>query len=516
MKKWMMVLMGGMIYSACSIAVEADKTERKTFTDNFMTLGTEEGEIYGGDDFVKFDRNQIKHQIKTFIPPLLRPAITQHAYVLPPNTVSISTTVRTTSMDGDDFFKDGKSNKAVFGDFKVDRQLTDLDIFYGFDFNKKYLHGLTLRVNIPYLASQTNGSVNPNGQQFINLENSGSTTGMGDIGLFLKKKLLDQGTSPFGLAIVGAVILPTGSNNETYGSNGRITATRPKPPATDPFGDGSDDAAYTQALAQGFDAVMQYYVGNGTWGDSRCFFSNFNGANRGVCNGPSVNNTGLPFSAPAAAVQSFEPGGPNENNALVSDFPFNNGVFGRFSADGRLPSTLQPGTGKNSYLIGIFATRQFSPGSLIGRAALHVGVNHRFLSKADGIDFGDTTTYFTSFVKPLFRDLLAIDLSFIGFDHEKDSYSGKIPEPGIHSCTQSDVDNNLIAGCNVAGDKVFVFEIQDRLAFSGGFTGYFAPSLIFSPDPQFRLTLSTLLRVIEPDLGPAPETIYRLNMEYAF
>jgi len=78
------------------------------------------------------------------------------------------------------------------------------------------------------------------------------------------------------------------------------------------------------------------------------------------------------------------------------------------------------------------------------------------------------------------------------------------------------MDNNLITKYNAVGDEVFVFEVHDRPAFSGGFTGYFAPSLIFSPDPQFRVTLSTLLRVIDPDLGPAPETIYRINMDYTF
>ncbi len=32
----------------------------------------------------------------------------------------------------------------------------------------------------------------------------------------------------------------------------------------------------------------------------------------------------------------------NVDNAFVGDFPFNNGIFGRFAGDGRLPSTLQP------------------------------------------------------------------------------------------------------------------------------------------------------------------------------
>ncbi|MFV2056531.1 MAG: hypothetical protein ACC707_08680, partial [Thiohalomonadales bacterium] len=271
------ILATGMLCFISLFAAEINATEgdaeeggRKTFSDNFLTLGTDKGE-YGGENFIRFDRDQIKNQIKTFIPPLLRPAVTQHAYVLPPKTLNISTTQRFMSIKGDDFFKDGKENLAVFKDFEVNRQLTDLDIFYGFDLDQKYLHSFTLRVNVPYRSSQTDGSVNPNGQQFINIEAAGSTQGIGDVGLFLKKKLTEQGRNSFGIAVVGAVFLPTGNNNDTYGSKGRITATRPQPPNT--------------TAAQGFDAVMKARTNSpgentpGKWDDGRCFFSNFNKAN---------------------------------------------------------------------------------------------------------------------------------------------------------------------------------------------------------------------------------------------
>ena len=484
-------------------ALEVDEEERTTFSDNFLTLGTAESP-YGGEDFMKFNRGEINSQIKTFIPPLLRPAFTQHAFVLPPSTSSISVSQRYADINGDDFFKDGEVNKAGFHEFTVDRQLTDLDIFHGFDLNRKYLHGFTFRLNIPYLSSQTNGHVHPNGQQFISLENAGSTQSLGDIGLFLKKKVFDQGNSPFGLAVAAAVFLPTGKNDETFGSNGRITAKRPAVPNT--------------TVAQGFDALMEANTattdasGNAitpVWGDQRCFFSNFNEGNQTLCN----NNS--PFAVPAAGPQSFSHGGANEDNAHVGDFPFNNGVFGRFSGDGRLPTTLQPGTGRVGFMVAAFLTRQFNPGGLLGRAAFHAGFNHKFINEADGIDPGDITTVFASFVKPVYKDYLAIDLTFVGFNEEEDSYAGAIPEPGIHTCTASDV-TRAVSGCNAEGDQIFQFEVHDRPAFSSGFSGFFAPSLIFSPDPQMRATLSALVRVIDPDLGPAPNTVVRAAVEYTF
>lgn len=486
--------------STCAIA-EDEQTEKKASADRYLELGTVSGAL-GGDRQKVFERAQIKAQILTFIPPLLRPALTQHAYVLPPGAFSVSLSSRFTEIEGDDFFRKGRPNRAVFGDFNVKRHFSDFDFFYGFDLNRKYLHSFTLRVNVPYLESTTDGFVHPNGQPFISLENAGSTEGIGDVGIFIKKKLFDQGTFPLGLAVVGAVFLPTGANDETFGSNGRITAKRPQPPNT--------------TVAQGFDAIMQTNVANGVWGAPPCFFRNFNLANRGLCDGPA-DGPGGAFGAPGAAVLSFAPGGANFDNAFVGDFPFNNGVFGRFSGDGRLPTPLQPGTGSTSYLVGAFLTRQLSAGGLLGRSAFHAGVAHRFVSEEDGIDPGDTTTVFASFVKPFFKDFLSFDLTFVGFDKDNDSYAGKIPEPEIHTCDAVDVAN-FVGACpmvGVGGDS-FVFELIDRPDFSGGFTGFLVPSIIYSPDPQIRLTFTALFRVVEPDLGPAPDWVIRTGMDVIF
>jgi hypothetical protein len=485
-----------LVASSCCNAVMAAQTHQAPATattlDRLLNLGVEDETQ--ASSFEIIDRNSIQHQIRTFIPPLFAPAFTQHAYVLPPGIFRMDLSHRILHIGGNDFFANGKANRAVFGDAEVDRHLTDIDLFYGFDLDRQYLHGFTLRLNIPYLDSQTDGAVHPHGQPFISLENAGSSQAVGDIGLFLKKKLTDQGNSPVGLAVVAALFLPTGDNHQTFGSNGRISATRPQPP--------------NLVAAQGFDAVQDANVANGTWGDPRCFFRNFNLANRALChNNPS-------FSAPAAGVMSFAPGGSNADNAYVGDFPFNNGVFARFALDGRLPSTLQPGTGTASYLLGAFVTRQWDDASWFGRSAMHAGITHRFVFADDGVDFGDTTTYFASLVMPVYKDYLSIDLSAVIFDHQNDQYAGKIPEPDIHHCTSQDI--GVVVNCQAVGDQAFIFDLKERSSFSGGVTAFIAPSLIYSPNPQVRITLSNLFRVKKPDLGPAPEHVFRLSISTIF
>ena len=439
-------------------------------TDEFLTLGTERG--MGGRDFMKFDRNQIKYQIKQFIPPLLQSAFTGDAFVLPPHTFRVGLSSRTTELTGDDFFRNGDPNLAVFEEFNLKRSFVDLDLFYGFDLNRKFLHSFTLRVNVPFLSSRTNGFIHPNGQPFIDLLNAGAYQEIGDIGIFLKKKLVDQAHFPLGLAVAGAVFLPTGANDVTFGSDGFIMARRP-----DPDNDG---------VQKSFQQIIKER------GGPQNFFSNL---------AEETGNEG--WHVPAAMVQ--------DSPRILTPFPYNDGVFGRFSPDGRMPTPVQPGTGEFSYLIGGFITRQFQPGDfgllgrIPGRSALHLGALHQFkfasdpemVVRADGkevevgpIDPGDTSTFFGSFVKPIYKDFLALDLTFVGFLQQEDSYAGKIPEPEIHEDT-------------------FEFALVDRPPFTKGFTGLLSPSLIYSPDPQLRFAISGLFRVIEPDLGPAPPFVLR-------
>lgn len=436
------------------------KQEAPQLANPFLDLGTEQG--LGGEDFMRFDRGLIKDQILQFIPPLLQPAFVGHAFVLPPGTFRVAISARNATIRGQDFFMGGEENLAVFRDFGVSRQFLDLDLFYGFDLNRRFLHGFTLRVNVPYQSSSTSGAIHPNGVQFISLMANGSSQAIGDISVFLKKKILDQGNAPFGLAIAGAVRLPTGSNDEKFGNDGFILAQRP-----DPDGDG---------VQMSFDAMIRMLGGPQNF---------FNGA----------------WSVPASMLS----GAPQ----VMTPFPFNGGVFGRFSADGRLPSVLQPGTGGFGAMVGVFFTRQFEPsdfgvlGRIPGRSALHVGVLHQFNKAVDGIDPGDQTTFFASFVKPVHRDYVALDLTFVGFHQQQDQYAGFIPEPEI----RVDADTGI---------EMFSFDRVRRPSFAGGTTLMLAPSLILSPDPQLRFTATGLFRVKNPELGPAPFFVLRLGSSFTF
>ena len=126
-----------------------------------------------------------------------------------------------------------------------------------------------------------------------------------------------------------------------------------------------------------------------------------------------------------------------------------------------------------------------------GRSALHVGGAHKFVHEQDGVDPGDTTTAFVSYVKPVYKDYLALDVTLLGFYHQEDKYEGTFVVPG----TAAPVS---------------------RPSFSGGLTGFVVPSLIFSPDPQFRMTFTGAVRVIKPHLGPAPPWIIRVGISAIF
>lgn len=175
---------------------------------------------------------------------------------------------------------------------------------------------------------------------------------------------------------------------------------------------------------------------------------------------------------------------------------FGGGNFTRFSDDGRLPSALQPGTGAFGYSVGLFGTRQF----VLLRSALHAGVLARFLDGTDGIDPGDELRFFASFVKPVYKDYLSVELAFNGMHKEEDHYSGQfthpVPDP-------------------VTGDMAG-FATTDRPPFRGGTVLFASPSLIFIPNPWLRLTLSGMFRVNDPDLGPWPGSQLRVGTTVTF
>lgn len=452
---WNFAIAAGLI-AALGTAGQAS-TAASTRYDDYLRLGTKEGA--GGENWARFERSRIKDQIQQLIPPNLQPAFTGDAYTLPPNAFRVGISDRRARAGGDDFYDKNEVEPFDFSDRVVKRNLQDLDLFYGFDLDRRFLHSFTLRVNVPFLNSQVSGKAYPEGfKPGMTALADGGTQDVGDIGLFLKKKIQDQGNFPIGVAMMGGVSLPTGSNRRKFANDGR-----------------------------GVQVIMPSMMDMN--GDGKLTSADF-----------PLN---MPITLPGFPGSPLGPGMTQIPYPLSSD-----NVFDRFSRDGRLPAMLQPGLGAVSYTAGLFFTRQFLEGDwgpldpVLGRGAAHMGATHKFVSEHDGVDPGDTTTFWFSFVKPLFKDYLSLDTTFLGTRQETDHYSGKI----IHPFPTTDM----------AGNPAVIFREIDRPPFAGGISGYIAPSLIFSPDPQLRLTASGLFRVKTPELGPAPAFISRLAMEVTF
>lgn len=406
-------------------------------TDPWQDLGVDE-------PLIDLERDLIKDQIRTFIPPLLRGSTPMHAFTLPPRAVEVGLTARFLSIDGEDFYAGGEENLAVFRDSRVERQLFDLSFLRGFDLRRKYLHNFTAFLNIPFLSSRVEGAIHPGGLELIDVMNRGATQAMGDVSLMIKKKVVDQANFPVGVAIAAGAFFPTGRHDEKFGGDGVVAVRAPVMP-----------------------------------------------------DGPPTVGEPIPMG-----VLMFNP-------REVGSFPFNDGVFDRFGDDGRLPSVLQPGDGTASFVVGGFLTRQFLPGDLrlFDRAALHVGTTHRFRRAAGGVDRGDVNTHQVSFVFPIRKDYVALEVGYLGFYQSEDHYDGTYITPFL-----TDADGNDVS----SGATHVTFKEVLRPAFTKGEWGNLVTSLVVSPDPQIRFVATVLTRVVEPSLGPAPPYVFRFSAQTLF
>ena len=371
---------------------------------DFLELGVDKS-------YVEVQRFSIQDQIQSFIPPLYAPAITQSAFVLPPGAFRVAVTNRNVSIDESDVAGQTQIG-ARFVHFDLERNFIDLDLFLGL--NNNY----TLRVNVPYVSSSVSQELNPGFLDPISVFPTASSSEIGDIGVFLKKKFFDQGNFPFSFAGVVALRLPTGSNDETF--DARTTVDTP--------------------------------------------------AGSGLLPLPAVDPMGMPIAG-------------------TSD-----GTFRRFSNDGRLPAPLQPGLGTLGGSVGVFATRILEGNTFFGRGALHTGALYNVRPDDDGVDPGDQLTAFISLVKPLFDDNVAIDLTYLIQDQDTDSYDGLMAVPSL--------------------PPVMPPMAVGRPSFSGGTTQFVAASVVVIPNPLFQITLSGLVRVARPELGPSPDTVFRINFQY--
>lgn len=376
----------------------------------FLDLGV-------NSSYIDTQRYSLQDQIQSFIPPIYEPILTQPAFVLPPGAIRISASYRDTGhIDASDVTGQ-RDIGARFVEFDLQRQFFDVDFFLGLDNN------FTLRINIPVLTSSVNQQINPGFRDPISAFPQGDYQELGDIGVFLKKKFIDQGNFPVALAGVVAVTLPTGSDDETFD---------PRTLVSTPMGDG----------------IMAL---------------------------PAIDqSTGMPIMGSG------------------------DGTFRRFTDSGELPSPLQPGLGTTGISAGVFMTRIFTNSTVLGRGAIHAGGLYEYRPEHDGVDPGDRYTLFASLVKPLYRDQVSLDLSYIYKDQDKDSYQGLMAVP---------------TGQMPPAPPIM---IVDRPAFSGGSTQFAAVSLVFAPNPLFKMTLSYIKRIGEPDLGPSPDHVFRIGFQHTF
>jgi len=282
---------------------------------------------------------------------------------------------------------------------------------------------MTFRINVPIWSTRSLGAVHPAGVAPINLYVEGSTTHVGDVSLFLKKKFWDQGNHWSNFAGVFGVILPTGSNSEKW--------------------------------------------------DDRLIMTN-----------------------------------PANPNGVVA---FGGEPFTRFSDDGRLPTTLQPGIGRLGLQFALMGTKQFD------RSALHAGSLVRLNDLGagdDDIKNGNEVFYFASYVKPIASDKFSFELAFNGKWKGDDKYPGTFThpmtaDPSGFGMPIMDVDPNTGA----MAVKMFT---TPRPSFSGGWVAFLSPGVIVNPYSQLRFEVSTMIRLVNPDLGPAPQLMVRGGITTTF
>ena len=373
----------------------------ETFEEKFLNLGVDE-------DFTKLERGLIKEQVKNFIPPLLVPAIGGHAYVLPPGLFNFSTSFKFVNVDEDDWAGDPDN---IHRENQVQRRFLTSSLKYGFDLNKKYFHSFTAVVNLTYESSVNRGPVRlPDvGNNAKSVYNTGTSEGLQDLNIMIKKKIWDQGNKPIGWAVAAGVYLPTGNSSMKAGDNGIISVK-------------------------------------------------------------------------------------DETTGTVTK-----PTFKRFTDTGELPAGRQLGFGDFSYKIASFWTRQFLPGDMpsflegtkFDRMAVHWGMAYRFNPEHEGVDPGDTATFFGSMVVPIYKDYLSAQVSTINKWQENDSYDGDFKFPNKSAAAP-------------------------RPDFRGGWLNLIGPSLIYSPDPLVRFTATYLHRVKAPSLGPSPSYVVNLGAAITF
>lgn len=221
----------------------------------FLALGE-------GTDYLRAERHRIVDQIEQAIPPLYEPARPLHGYVLAPGTARVKLGVGFAHNPGN-FGRDDLYAK-FFDNVVIDTLGGDLDFGYGFE--AFGLHDLMIDIDVPFKMVRHKGTGHPFRIDPMEMTMEGTSAGLGDIGVTLKKKWFDQGNGPVTLSSLTGVILPTGKDDQQFNAsqtvfvNGRpmqaVSALLPGNPAIDVFS--------TQPGERFFPRATQ--PGQGSWG----------------------------------------------------------------------------------------------------------------------------------------------------------------------------------------------------------------------------------------------------------
>ena len=195
--------------------LDSDYLQGKKFEDRFLNLGVKK-------KFTILERDLIKVQVKNFIPPLLVPAIGGHAFVLPPGLFQVATSFKFINVNDSDWAGDPDN---IHRENDIQRRFFTTSIRYGFDLDKKFFHSFTAVLNVTYESSVNRDPVRlPDiGNNAKSVFNTGTSEGVQDINLMIKKKIWDQGNKPIGWALAAGVYFPTGDTDKKAGDDGVIS-----------------------------------------------------------------------------------------------------------------------------------------------------------------------------------------------------------------------------------------------------------------------------------------------------
>ncbi len=188
-------------------------------------------------------------------------------------------------------------------------------------------------------------------------------------------------------------------------------------------------------------------------------------------------------------------------NAAIPGSPLIN-IFGRTPDDRRFPDPGQPGHGSWGARFGFGVTHEFQ------RSALHAGAVYDLLAANDGVTPGNELRYGVSYTfPPMSSDHLALDLAVFGMLKSEEHFPGTIMHP----------ERDLATGMPImdASGNLVMFTTP-RPAFKHGNMLFFGPSLILTPRPSIRFTVSPAFRISEPEQGPSPQWTLSTAMTYTF